>query len=113
MSCQLTDGGPPSVFPLLDEQIARVREMARVFASTTTPSGSRLVSRFGAAMKPDGVPFYLATYAPETAMRDEWLGLFVTEQGPFQINGTLCQGCPQSRRHIGPGDGPAPGNDSG
>jgi hypothetical protein len=89
MSCQLTDGGPSSIFPLTEEQITSLREMGRVFVTSNTPSGSRLVARFGAAMKPDGVPFYLMTYSPETPTRDEWRGLFVMEQGPFQINGTV------------------------
>jgi hypothetical protein len=89
MSCQLTAGGPASIYPLKDSQIADLRGLADRYATGLMAKGATLESRFGTVMKPDGVPFYLVTYSPASAQAAPWQGLFFAEQGPFYLTGDV------------------------
>jgi len=89
MSCYLVEGGFKSIFPLRPTQIGRIQSSCNAFAKRRGHRATSLDLRFGAMTRPDGQPFYLATFAPATPSTRRWEGGFYTELGPYNLEGLV------------------------
>lgn len=89
MSCYLVEGGLKSIFPLRPTQIDRIQSGCKAVATRRGHRAASLDLRFGAMARPDGRPFYLATWVPATPPTRRWEGGFYTELGPYRLEGLV------------------------
>ncbi|MBI1733862.1 MAG: hypothetical protein HYR51_01700 [Candidatus Rokubacteria bacterium] len=88
MSCYLQEGGLKAIFPVRPSQIDRLMKGAVAAAGQVGFQPGRIDHRFGAVMKPDGTPIYLATWV-QSPVEDRWTGGFYTEMGHTVLHGTV------------------------